>query len=121
MVMYYQIVVNTWQTKSTPWTVKWYDGIADGVDKLPDVREGEVDFVELASAIERMPVKIWLPPTFSGIPRYYLIAFQDARTIVDIIGIRNDLTPTKWSYTKGYWHPQCNVAIANTLRKHKSA
>jgi len=112
-------IVNTWVTRGTPWILKSYTTLeVRSVDELPEVKDLKV-VNELINIIEKMKVKVNIPHPSSAIPRYYLVIIDEKMELIDIVGVRRDLTPTKWSYRFGYWHPQCQVDILNTLNTLK--
>jgi len=112
-------VVNTWVTKNTPWILKIYSTLsAKSLDELPEADPKTVN--DLINVIERMKVKVNIPCSGVATPRYYLIVTDNAE-LIDIIGIKRNLTPTRWSYNYGYWHPQCQIDILNTLKKLQSS
>jgi hypothetical protein len=81
------------------------------------VCEDSIRFLaELKEFILKLPVKVVLPRYFSelSLPRYYAV-FVDGTDIIDIVGVHRDLSPTKWSYRLGYWHPRCQHDIAKAI------
>ncbi|RLG84701.1 MAG: hypothetical protein DRO39_07250 [Thermoprotei archaeon] len=113
-----QIVVNVWITKSTPWTCKIYDPIRETLDDMPDC---DHNLNEIINMLQQLPVRVALPKHFSvlSLPRYYLIVIDNDR-IVDVIGIRRNKTPTKWSYRLGYWHPIITRHIIDAIARRGS-
>jgi len=105
--MNYYVVVNTWVTRGTPWVVQ------DSEDIDPEI------LARIREAVLKLPTRVNIPRYFSdlSLPRYYAIFFNDDFEIVEIVGIRWDHSPTKWSYRLGYWHPQCQISIARALSK----
>jgi hypothetical protein len=103
--MNYVIFLNTWVTKGTPWVIQ------DGKDIDPEI------LANLREAILKLPTRVSLPKYFSdlSLPRYYQIYFDNNVNIVEIVGVRRDSSPTKWSYRLGYWHPKCQHDIARAL------
>jgi len=97
-----------------------------------------VRFLEsVASVLRWLPVRLYLPERFAlkALPRYYLISLvlrdegesgqlKDVE-VREIVGIRKDLTATKWGYRAGYWHPRCQhdivAAIQREIRELKRA
>jgi hypothetical protein len=76
----------------------------------------------LEQAVLRLPVKVSLPRFAAplSLPRYYLLVLENKSDMIEfreIVGVRADLTPTKWSYKLGYWHPQCQLGIARALAR----
>jgi hypothetical protein len=74
----------------------------------------------LEQAVLRLPVKVSLPRFAAplSLPRYYLLVLENKSGTIEIreiVGIKADLTPTKWSYHLGYWHPACQHRIARAL------
>jgi len=126
-------VVNTYPSNSTPWTIKAFDPIHKHLNNMPnalDVVNADV-VADLADKIMKLPSRINTPKTFTTLsfPRYYLVDVDDdidddgrivIKKINDIIGIRADLSPTKWSYRVGYWHPKINIIIADVLKNYLS-
>ena len=72
---------------------------------------------ELIDVVSRVKVKVNIPHPSAATPRYYLIIVDDKMELVDIIGVKRNLVPTKWSYNFGYWHPKCQIDIINSLKK----
>ena len=111
-------IVNIWQTKNTPWIIKYFD-FANTID---DMQEADYDYdniSKLRDLIAQLKVfRISLPTHFSelSLPRYYLIAVNN-ETVTNIVGIRRNLIPTKWGYHFGYWHPIIQVALEKALDK----
>jgi len=66
----------------------------------------------------KLPVRISLPDpcTDLSFPRYYAI-FTKKDAIEDVVGVRSDLSPTKWSYRFGYWHPIAQHKIARAINR----
>lgn len=102
-------VVNTWQTRLRP-QIFW-----DGYYPT------QVELQKIINKVSELKVKFALPKYFSALslPRYYCIVFRDDEDIeiVDIVGVKADLTPTKWSYQFGYWHPYCQVLVLDSLKQ----
>jgi len=103
-------VINTWQTKLRPQVI--WDGY------WPTRKELE----RIITKVSELKIRFSLPKLFSvlSLPRYYCIVFRDDDgdiEIVDIMGVKADLTPTKWSYQFGYWHPYCQVMVVDTLKQ----
>lgn len=105
------IVVNTWVTKRTPWILRG------------SVERSVVE--KLVEEVMELPTRVETPIYFStlSLPRYYMVVFDESG-IKDIVGVRIKLSnekrevllPTKWSYKIGYWHPWCQIAIAESLK-----
>jgi len=109
-------VINTWITRGTPWILKIYSTLsAKSLDELPEETDPKV-VEEIINVVSRMKVKVNIPHQSAATPRYYLVILNNVE-LVDIIGIKRNLTVTKWSYNYGYWHPQCQIDILNTLKK----
>ena len=110
-----RIVVNT--TKNISWIVATIDSSIH-YDPILDPEF----VVKIREAVLSLPTRIKLPAHVSiSLPRYYLIQLRldtDVVNIIDIVGVRKDLTPTKWGYRFGYWHPQCQILIANALTRY---
>lgn len=113
------VFVNIWQTKSTPWIVS--NRLPSSALEEPDAPP--LELLELVrQAVASLPTVISLPKVWSpsGIPRYYMVAFDfdgEKVEIVDIVGVRADGSPTKWSYKAGYWHPTVQHAIVKALQR----
>lgn len=110
--MHFEVVVNTWPTKSTPWIVQEPAPPRSVLEKILE-------------KVEELPVIVDVPASFSelSMPRYFLIRYRlndnDVK-IVEIVGIKRDRSPTKWGYKIGYWHPACQIFISRALRKYLS-
>jgi hypothetical protein len=107
------IVVNTVPSKNVSWRIK---------NVGSEHKDGDFDpeFIErLREAVLRLPTRVSLPRFVSqlSLPRYYLIVLGDldALEVREIVGVRGDMSPTKWSYRLGYWHPSCQFRIARSL------
>jgi len=111
-----QIIINTWITKSTPWICKIYDPIRETLDDMPECSPDDMN--KVVDKLRQLPVRVALPKHFSvlSLPRYYLIVIDNDK-IVDIIGIRRNKTPTKWSYRLGYWHPIITRHIIDAIHR----
>lgn len=74
--------------------------------------------LELLNALIQLPVRVHLPPTDSFYtPRYYYVYFtRPFVKIIDIIGVKKDCTPTKWGYKLGYWHPQIQQRLVESVK-----
>jgi hypothetical protein len=109
------IYINTWRTAYEPWYVACE--IGDGEATGLAAHEDTARFLsEVKESILKLPVKVVLPRYFSelSLPRYYAV-FMDGTDIIDIVGVHRDLSPTKWSYRLGYWHPRCQHDIARSI------
>jgi hypothetical protein len=105
------VVVNTIPSKSVSWKIK--STVSEHRDK-----DFDLEFIEkLRGAVLRLPARVSLPRYVSllSLPRYYLIVLDEDFNIIDIVGVRADMSPTKWSYRLGYWHPRCQLDIARAL------
>jgi hypothetical protein len=105
------VVINTIPSKSVSWGIK---------SAVSEHQDGDFDpgFIrELEQAVLRLPARVSLPPFISSLslPRYYLLVLEEPVEIREIVGVRADLSPTKWSYHLGYWHPACQHRIARAL------
>jgi len=105
------IYVNVLPSKRIPWLIT--------CDILHvDCKIDDIDFLErVKERVLSLPVEINLPRTYTGFPRYYLIKLRDIDEVIieDIVGVKWSGAPTKWSYKFGYWHPQCQIHIAQTI------
>jgi len=109
-----EVVVNTWPTRNIPWTVRVTDG---------DIRDEDFDegfLRSLVEAVKNLPARVKIPKHgLLGLPRYYLVVVgvdgMKVTRVVDIVGVKYNLAPTRWSYTTGYWHPACQLAIADAI------
>jgi len=100
------VIVNIWRSKNQPWSVA-------------NVRIHNIEFLEeIKELVMSLPVRVNLPEHFSELsfPRYYAI-YYDGKQIKEIIGVRNDLTATKWSYRFGYWHPKIQQYIVKAIEE----
>jgi len=118
-----EIVVNTIVSKRISWRVAELDG---NELRLLARSELTVKFLRaLADAIENLRVRVSLPcyDSYSLLPRYYLILsrfnddFSEIR-VLDILGIKATLAPTRWSYHAGYWYPTIQFCLSRILRKY---
>ena len=100
----HSILVNTWQTKSRPWIMKYDDT--------------EIDLKKLIEKLEKLPPRVHTPKSFTevSLPRYYLIVIENDE-IIDIIGVTSYQGYTKWSYRNDYWHPWIIEKIVEALKK----
>lgn len=81
--------------------------------------------IKLAEAVEAMSVRFRLPKRYEKVifPKAYTIVYEhvgDSVVVQDIVGVRMVglvARPSPWCYTKGYWHPMINIAVASALRK----
>lgn len=110
-----EVVVNVWATRNIPWILK-----AGAFQDQNFVKE----FVEsLRQKVLALPVRVSLPSHCSELsfPRYYMIFCEledfKVKRIEEIVGVRADMSPTKWSYRFGYWHPECQFLIASALQQ----
>ncbi|MEM0236021.1 MAG: hypothetical protein QXU60_07215 [Sulfolobales archaeon] len=110
------LVVNTWITRNINWLVKVYDPEKSSLDEMPVYTDIE-KLKTLKEMVANLPAIVILPKHFSklSLPRYYLIFYDEK--IIDIIGIRRDKSPTRWSYKTGFWHPAAQISIASSLQK----
>ena len=123
-----EIVINTAPSKSTPWTIKVYDlYVCNGLLNNCIDLENPDELRQLRELIAKLPAVINIPRLFTELstPRYYLVVAElntknEVRItkIIDVIGIRADLSPTKWSYRVGYWHPICQHEIISTIDRY---
>jgi hypothetical protein len=107
-----EVLVNTAPSKSVSWIVR--STASEHKDE-----DFNISFIEeLRDAVLKLPARVSLPRFVSpsSLPRYYLIVLSAERNIVEIVGVRGDSTPTKWSYRLGYWHPACQLKIARALQ-----
>jgi hypothetical protein len=109
------IYINTWRTAHEQWSVavEVSDGEATGLMACED----SVRFLsEVKESILKLPVRVALPRYYSdlSLPRYYVV-FTDCAKIIDIVGVHRDLSPTKWSYRLGYWHPRCQLDVVKAI------
>jgi hypothetical protein len=110
-----EVVVNTWKTKNVGWILK-----SGNFQDRNFVKE----FIEsLREKVLSLPVRVSLPRHCSllSFPRYYMIFCEldhfAVKSIIEIVGIRADNSPTKWSYRFGYWHPECQWRIIDALQE----
>ena len=102
------IVVNIWRSKNQPWSVA--NAETHGIEFLEKIKD----------LVIGLPLRVSLPEHLSewSFPRYYAIYYDPySNEIKDIIGVRNDLTATKWSYKFGYWHPKIQQYIAKAIEE----
>jgi hypothetical protein len=129
------LYINTLVTKNVPWSVAVEVGCVRGL--APTQRS--MKFLEKVKAfVLGLPVRINTPLVYSdlSLPRYYMVKlrmveewFRDSdplavhplQAVEDIVGVRCDLTPTKWGYRLGYWHPKCQLDIARAIDKEIKA
>jgi len=119
------LYVNTWPTKSTPWRI-----VTAEKNELAVSRRAVNFLTMVKEEIARLPVRVNIPKSVNvlSLPRYYAIFMNlkfekidegevelNSIEIIDIIGIRADLSPTRWSYRLGYWHPRCQNDIMRIL------
>jgi hypothetical protein len=109
------VIVNTWKTRNINWILK-----SGAFQDKNFVKE----FVQsLREKVLSLPVRVSLPKYCSELsfPRYYAIFCEldhfKVKKIIEIVGIRADNSPTKWSYRFGYWHPECQHLIAGALQQ----
>lgn len=107
-----KIIVNTWKTKGTPWTISCYPPVA--CDYLTS------SLVSRLVALRNVPPKV--PPHVESVlstalPRFYEIVLDDDGSVLDVKGIRRDGSSTKWSLKSGYWHPVIIDVIIGVLRR----
>jgi len=112
-----EVIVNTFPSKNTPWIVRTPEG------NIKD-HDFSVEFIEsLIEKVIKLPVKVNVLSHFNvtSLPRYYLIVSKidglKVTEIVDIVGVKGGMYPSKWSYRIGYWHPLSQVDIALVLKK----
>ena len=123
------VVINVKPTGNTQWIGKSYDLITCNgfIDNCEDLNNPE-ELWQLRVQISKLPVRVNVPKFFTvmSLPRYYLIVAELTEVndelmvsrIVDIVGIRVDLSPTSWSYRAGYWHPQAQYLIIKTIDRY---
>jgi hypothetical protein len=109
------VVVNTAKTRNVNWILK-----SGTFQDKNFVKE----FVHsLITKVLSLPVRVSLPKPCSELsfPRYYMIFCQlddfKVKSIEEIVGVKADQSPTKWSYRFGYWHPFCQHLIASALEQ----
>jgi len=120
------LYINTWKTRNEPWNVALE--IHGNDISMFSADKNTIEFLSLLQdAVLRLPVDVSVPETFNAtsLPRYYAIYCtwtekKDTFTIenvkiIEIVGVHRDLSPTKWSYRLGYWHPACQFDIADAL------
>jgi len=112
-----KVVVNTWKTRNVNWILK------DCASVFQDKNFTKEFVHSLITKVLSLPVTVSLPEPCSELsfPRYFMIFCQlddfKVRSIEEIVGIRADNSPTKWSYRFGYWHPHCQHLIADALEQ----
>jgi len=129
----YAIVVNAMRSRAVSWLAKFYDPVQQTLNAMLSVDISNPYYKmlveKLRDAVIKLPVKVHTPKPCSAlsIPRYFLIVGEvtnetDETYIIpsevrihEIVGIKVDLTPTKWSYRMGYWHPVCQFKIVSAL------
>jgi hypothetical protein len=108
-----EVLINTAPSRSVSWVVR-------STSSEHKDEDFNISFIEkLRGAVLKLPARVSLPSfvTPSSLPRYYLVVLssEEPVEIREIVGVRADLTPTKWSYRLGYWHPACQHRIARAL------
>jgi len=111
------IYVNTWPTTNTPWVV-----VHELTGAGFEASEETVVFLSgIVEKLRNLPVRVRLPKYLSelSLPRYYAVYLSNLADfeIVDVIGVRRDGRPTKWSYRLGYWHPTCTWKIISAIER----
>jgi len=108
--------VNTFTSKNVGWKV----ALAVSGDEMLTPNKDAIDFLyDVYNKVLSLPIVVSLPKHCSELsfPRYYSVFLNRKKEIIDIIGVRKYLSPTKWSYKFGYWHPTIQHRIAETIRE----
>lgn len=78
----------------------------------------------LADAVESLPLRVNLPRLKGGCrlltpTRFVVLAEGEGEGVAvrEIVGVKADMSATKWSYALGYWHPVCQASLARALRR----
>jgi len=106
--------------RSEGWSVATY--VSEYYVALP-VGRWSVELLErVREAVLRLPSRETVPYDISEVyvPDIFVITFVESRSrehvyIVDIVGLRRDLTPTPWGYREGWWHPQVQQWVAESI------
>jgi hypothetical protein len=129
------VYINTWATRGRPWNVAVEVGCVRG---LAPTKRSACFLDKVKAFVIGLPSRISVPLVYSdlSLPRYYMVklrlveewfresdplAVHPLQAVEDIVGIRCDLTPTKWGYRLGYWHPQCQLQIARAIAREIKA
>jgi hypothetical protein len=113
------VIVNTCKTGNINWILKDCGSIFQD-------KSFTKEFVHsLRNKVLSLPVRVSLPKpcTELSFPRYYMIFCEfemddfKVNRIEEIVGVKADQSPTKWSYCFGYWHPYCQHLIADALEE----
>jgi hypothetical protein len=112
------LYINTWLTSRVPWSVAVEVGDKEVAGLAADVKS--VEFLgRVRGAVLKLPLRVRLPRHCSDLsfPRYYAIILRslDPVEVEDVLGVRCDLSPTRWGYRFGFWHPRCQHMIARAI------